>query len=323
MLHVHGGSILLENLRAAGVPGDRLEWGETLSVGPTPAGLAPDAWRATRAAFLEATSGIPHILPALAAADRRLEQAAREEDEIVLWFGPELFCQAILIALLDRLAGCGARLSLVSLDYYPGVEDHRGCTPSYLNASQLLQVFRMRPWVTPAQHAQAREAWAAWCHSTPEPLAAQDWNNPDGLPYLADALRRQLEELPGPVHGLSRTEHTILAVLEGKPLAFGELFRAVQEREERPWLTDVILLDTLRRLSEGRVPLLEPPAPGGGWEGQMRVRRTSVGAEVAAGARDAVRLNGIDRWVGGTHLTPDSCWRWDTATASLIPPTSG
>jgi hypothetical protein len=36
---------------------------------------------------------------------------------------------------------------------------------------------------------------------------------------------------------------------------------------------------------------------------------TSDGADVLAGRADAVALNGIDRWLGGVHLTPASLWR--------------
>lgn len=43
MIHVHGGSALLDKLGAAAIPGERLEWCDVLCQGPTPAGLAPDA----------------------------------------------------------------------------------------------------------------------------------------------------------------------------------------------------------------------------------------------------------------------------------------
>jgi len=311
--------MLLSNLGAAGIPGGRLEWGEALCVGPTPAGLDPDAWRATRAAFLEGTSPAASVSASLAAADRHLDRAARQEDEIVLWYGPELFCQAILIAILDRLSNARARLSLVSMDHYPGVVE-RGCTPSYLNTSQLQEVFRSRPRVTPEQLALGRLAWGAWCSPTPERLAALVASRPTSLPYLAEALRRELEELPAPGSGLSRTELTMLMALEAGRRRFGDLFRILQEQEERPWHTDTSLVGVLRQLARGPVPLIQPLEP---WGHTMMVQSTETGALVVAGSRDAVLLNGIDRWVGGTHLTPGTCWRWDAVVSRLIPPSAG
>jgi hypothetical protein len=29
---------------------------------------------------------------------------------------------------------------------------------------------------------------------------------------------------------------------------------------------------------------------------------------------------GIDRWIGGTHITPDNTWRWDRTTLQLVRP---
>jgi len=41
---------------------------------------------------------------------------------------------------------------------------------------------------------------------------------------------------------------------------------------------------------------------------------------VLAGQADRVALLGIDRWLGGTHLTPAATWRWDPATGQLTLP---
>jgi hypothetical protein len=41
---------------------------------------------------------------------------------------------------------------------------------------------------------------------------------------------------------------------------------------------------------------------------------------VLAGEADHVRLNGIDRWLGGVHLEGDeAAWRWDAAAGRLTP----
>jgi hypothetical protein len=48
------------------------------------------------------------------------------------------------------------------------------------------------------------------------------------------------------------------------------------------------------------------------------VRLTETGARVLAGRDDHVRLNGIDRWIGGVHLHGRQVpWRWDDGTESL------
>ena len=48
------------------------------------------------------------------------------------------------------------------------------------------------------------------------------------------------------------------------------------------------------------------------------LRLTEAGREVLAGRRDHVALNGVDRWIGGVHLTgTDVPWRWDEGTESI------
>lgn len=49
------------------------------------------------------------------------------------------------------------------------------------------------------------------------------------------------------------------------------------------------------------------------------LRLTDTGARVLAGDADHVTLNGIDRWIGGVHLTgADVPWRWDEGTETVI-----
>ena len=50
------------------------------------------------------------------------------------------------------------------------------------------------------------------------------------------------------------------------------------------------------------------------------VRLTASGANVLAGRADQIRLNGIDRWIGGVHLEGrDVQWRWDDGTEAIVP----
>jgi hypothetical protein len=43
-----------------------------------------------------------------------------------------------------------------------------------------------------------------------------------------------------------------------------------------------------------------------------RLQLTEAGRAVLAGQEDHVALNGVDRWVGGVHLTGRAVrWRWN------------
>jgi hypothetical protein len=45
---------------------------------------------------------------------------------------------------------------------------------------------------------------------------------------------------------------------------------------------------------------------------------TDAGRRVLAGEADAVELLELDRWVGGTHLTAASPWRWHAAAGRIV-----
>ena len=56
------------------------------------------------------------------------------------------------------------------------------------------------------------------------------------------------------------------------------------------------------------------------WPIRGMLRLTAQGHRVLRGESDRAVLLGINRWVGGTHITPLNLWRWDDGSAVLVPP---
>jgi hypothetical protein len=139
-----------------------------------------------------------------------------------------------------------------------------------------------------------------------------------------------LEELPASVDGLSGTErralHAVAAGAHSPPAAFV----AAQRLEEAPFLGDTWFYRALSALGQGKTRLLEsddgaplpPPPPLGDGQrfARLRLRLTATGEHVLRGEADRVELLDIDRWIGGTHITPDNTWRWDAAELKLVRP---
>src|SRR5687768_16837664 len=137
IVHVHPSTVLLDNLAAAGIEGDRLEWCDPVCSGPTPAGLSDDEWYRVRAAHLSGGPGAPDASACqarLRAQDDALSSVAADS-QIVLWVGPELFCQSVLMRILQKLAA-DAREAPMLVD--PG-DDPRypGCSLGHLTAAEL------------------------------------------------------------------------------------------------------------------------------------------------------------------------------------------
>jgi hypothetical protein len=189
-------------------------------------------------------------------------------------------------------------------------------------------LYESRVPIRDALIALAARAWGAFRAPEPVALDALRAKGTPALPVLAPALERLLQELPSKANGLSRTEHAALAAVAEGARAPAEIFVAVHTREERPFMGDWAFWRVLARLASGTKPMLElasgarprfpPEVPAAASFGAQRFRLTPSGREVLAEKLDAIALNGIDRWLGGTHLHKGAkLWRWDRAAGKL------
>jgi hypothetical protein len=310
-LHVTNGDSAASTLRQARIGGSVSPWRDVLHEGPVPA-LPRDELLAARAAFLSdcGWGAADAILGELQRRDHEYLEALRSGAQVVLWFEHDLYDQLQLIDALALAGDTGAMPELIVVDSFPGRPSFRGL--GELTAEELEQLWPSRRAAGPDVLADAAEAWEAF--RSPEPRALEAWlrRAPAGLQCLPAALRRLLEEFPSTADGLSGTERRALDAIAGGATTPVAAFLAAQDLEEAPFLGDSWFFRTLAALGSGTDPLVETR--------DGRLRLTSAGEQVLAGAADRVDLLGLDRWIGGTHLTPDNAWRWDAASEALIEP---
>ena len=221
--------------------------------------------------------------------------------ERVLWFEHDLFDQLQLVDALALARENDASPELIVVGSFPGRPAFRGL--GELDASELETLWPERRVASAEALKTSAAVWDAF--RTPD-LAE--------LPFVAAALQRLLEELPAPVDGLSGTERRALqAIAAGAGTPFAA-FVAAQDLEAAPFLGDTWFLRTLAALAHGRNRLIEME----GGEPLSPVRLTPVGERVLRGEADRVELLGIDRWIGGTHVTEQNLWRWDPAERALV-----
>lgn len=130
--------------------------------------------------------------------------------------------------------------------------------------------------------------------------------------HVAGALRRFPEEYLSKRNGLSRSEAQILSGVEEGIRSPPRLFADYLDREEAPYLGDTVFWSYIRRLAGDARPLLgvDKPSPDASFV-RSTLTLTDDGKRVLRGEADHVELNGIDRWLGGVHLTPRNLWRYD------------
>lgn len=318
-LHVTSGDATAEPLRQAGLGGEVAVLVDPLHEGPAPAGVDGEAWCDLRARFI-AGAGFTTVDEArrVCGAEEALLRALGDHDEVVLWFEHDLHCQLALVRLLARAAADRPRtdLRLICIGEFPGRPDFRGL--GQLTPEELAGLFPQREPVTDAMLELGAAAWRAFRSPDPRDLERLLAGDTGALPYLGPALRRHSQQFPEVGSGLSRTERQALEALLAGIEDPGELYRAVQRAEETVFMTDLGFWFHLRRLAAARRPLARLTAHAGEpFAG--RVALTEDGAAVLAGRADAVRLNGIDRWLGGVHLAgPAARWRFDHRRAALV-----
>jgi hypothetical protein len=295
-----------------------LPWRDMLHDGPVPAGLPLPELSALRAGWLAGHLDLDPAETGAAFRERDARLAAVPAGaEVVVCVEHDLYDQLQLLQVLAELAPRAGEISLTlaQADDYLGPQE-----PAALAA-----LVRNRRPIGAETLATALAAWNAFRAPTPEALAREACRSFPRLPWLAQALRRLLEELPDSA-GITRTERSMLEVLVAGPANPSSLFVAVGDREEAKFLGDWPFYRRLEGLADAPEPLVNglpgrfdttaEPATREAWAAS-RLSLTGAAREVLAGARDRLADHLPDRWLGGTHLRPGNVWRWDGARQRL------
>lgn len=313
MLHITNGSVVAGLLRTLGLKGDIITFHDLLHEGPVQAGLGPAALRESRATFLTTLGGLTReqVLQDLTARDEAVIGAAAH-DEVVLWFEHDLFDQLQLLQALDLLPnGARPRISAVVADDYLGKH----------SPAHLATLFTRRREVEASARATARVAWAAFRSS--DPRALHDLLPRVGaLPHLPSALIRHLQQFPSVLNGLSRTEAQAFAAIANGASRMADVYvQSHHEKEEAVFMGDAGFLLHMRGVFEPPVPLaiiVRRGTTNGPLALDDAVALTDDGIRVLEGSADRVRVSGIDRWLGGVHLSGKGpMWRWDDAARAV------
>ena len=294
-------------MERAGIAGDLLPWRDVLHEGPVPA-YSPDELRRVRAEYLSTLGGggPADVEAQLRERDERLDDAITILEPVVLWFEHDLYDQLQLIQILAGLPDLPTRVELICIGSFPGRPGFAGL--GELEPEELASLWPLRTAVTPEHVHIARAAWDVVRGEDPRALAREAATPDERLPFLAPALRRLLEELPGTRDGLGRTERQLLEAVAAGACTRVDAFLASMAAEEAPFMGDTIAFDRLA-----------------GLDGLVRdngsLQLTEDGEAVLAGRLDRVELLGFDRWIGGLHVRAEGpLWRWDHARAELAGP---
>jgi hypothetical protein len=328
-LHIHSGDSSARLLRNSTVPGDVHVWREIYLEGPVPGNVSDEEFRKKRAEFLSSLMDTPDYDSILRGANARYDMLAKagKYREVVIWVDYCMFCQTIMLHVIDECAKQNWPDTKLSLVYFD---------PNLVSLENLSGLMDSRYVVTQEEIDLAHNAWSAFTSDNPTDIENILKRDCSKLPYLRSAFARFLEQYPYVHNGLNRTQNQLLQVVNNGATKLDQIFKAVtHDMEEEPFMGDTSLWAIIEKLAEAKVPLLtisgpklseltkiNPEAyesPSGKTLQQWDVYVTDAGKKVLAGNQDFIKLNGIDCWLGGVHLQgPEAQWRWDESKRELV-----
>ena len=246
-------------------------------------------------------------------------------DGVELWFDPSPNAQLILIQLLDCLAAHETIVPKLSL--FQADVDIGGQPPESISAWRPQRVRIDRGHLD-----AACMAWQAYRQSSPQHWARLLEEDISALPQLRQTVLELLEELPMPATGLGATEMRILELIGEGNATPSDVFPGHQKRNTRRVFGYWEVGELLDGLANAPAPVVAGLDEGPFTEEmhgddarfarykQSKLSLTPLGRAVLARREDFCRHNPVHRWWGGTELTNDNLWRWDSMKRALIAP---
>ena len=322
-LLITNGDIAVNQLKQAEINATFLPWRDMLHCGPVPETPGERELLRIRADFLAdgTVNTYDEILSDMSERNAHLD---RHEDykHIELWFEHDLYDQLQLIEILSML---NARKRTKNISIVQ--------TQTYLSMQTPEKIAKLKNLSKPIAASfieRATQIWKSFRQTAPKELYLESCNPVEGFPVMHQALRRALQELPG-LDGLSRTQRQIIYSLNRGVNRTGMLFARVNNMEEAAFLGDTGFFSILSELEYCKNPLLEglsetfEPSVLQDTERrkafiQSNITLTDLGKDILAAQEDNANHNSVDWWLGGTHITNDTLWRWDDETEQLIAP---
>ena len=304
-LHIRCGSDIQQSLALTGFTGDFLNVPDPYVHGPVPETQTLEEFIEIRAAYLSEYHDPDYdkVFADLSGIASELE-TAHTYDVVCLWFEHDPHDQLILASLLDYFSHIGKRppiLKMININHYPGVKRFNGIGQLPPEAMPVLWAeFRE---VTPEQFETGRQAWHAIRSSTPQAMLDLVSTGTPTIPTMAIALDRFLKQLPSERNGLNLTENLTLQILaERGATTAARLFGAYANTyEPLAFMGDSgywHVLDDLALVKHPAIRLDKQGDTPNTWQ----VTITDLGLELLSNNNDWLKLNTVNRWVGGIHI---------------------
>nr|WP_297788733.1 DUF1835 domain-containing protein [uncultured Allomuricauda sp.] len=227
LLHITNGDSFTSRLQSLQFKGDVITWREMLCEGKTLSTVGSESFWKTRFEFLNKNYKVSKSW----FIEKTLKEYRslcnhKQQDQIVLWFEYDLFCQINMLAVISWLKQHRrhAEISLVCSGKIEGSTKLHGLNE--LDDDKLMELYENKKVLSQDDIEYADYIWQLYCSDNPIRLENQIANNDFQFEYLSDALKTHLKRFPAIKNGLNDLENHILEVAkQEKPKSRKELMR--------------------------------------------------------------------------------------------------
>ncbi len=217
LLHISNGDSFTDKLATLPIKGDIITWREMLCEGQTLSAVGSETFWKTRFEFLNKNYKVSKSW----FVEKTLKEYRslcnhKQQDQIVLWFEYDLFCQINMLAVISWLKTHRrhAEIFLVCSGKEDDTDTMYGL--GELSDEQLLKLYDNKVRLTQDDIEYADYVWQLYCSDNPIRLEnLTDFDNYQ-FDYLSGALEAHLMRFPTIKNGLNKIENNILQIADSK-----------------------------------------------------------------------------------------------------------
>ena len=236
ILHITNGDSFTQKLKELKFGGDIITWREMLCEGKTLSTVGSESFWKTRFEFLNKNYKVSKSW----FVEKTLKEYRslcnhKQQDQIVLWFEYDLFCQVNMLAVISWLKTHRrhAQINLVCSGKVEGEDKYLGLCE--LDDEQLHTLYSQRIELSQDDIEYADYVWQLYCSDNPMRLEnLGDFGNYQ-FDYLNEAVQAHLQRFPSIRNGLNQMENSILQFAQDTEIDGKRAFIGTLLKEENPY----------------------------------------------------------------------------------------
>ncbi|MCG5644249.1 DUF1835 domain-containing protein [Flavobacteriaceae bacterium LSUCC0859] len=223
-LHITNGDAFTSYFKVLKIPGTVITWREMLCEGKTLHTVGSEEFWRERFDYLSKNYKVTKkSFIDLTLKEYRQLCNQKKQEEIVLWFESDLFCQINMLGVLSWLKTHRkyAQISVVSNALSLSDKSAKGFCE--LAKDTLLEMYASRVYLNQDDIEFADYAWQLYCSDNPIRIAQlSDFEN-FNFPYLKSAFQLHLQRFPSLKNGLNTPENKVLQLVSSNEYAHKEM----------------------------------------------------------------------------------------------------